>query len=124
VRPIVLIQAESRDKDVSVDVVREYLAGQENIADAQIAVATGERRELDDVNLFDPACPDRAYAHVSSDSWPAAIVQLRDRLVSMGFDETEAERAIREQIAAERAPDLGLKYPDATSGSWSVRRSR
>ncbi len=171
VRPIVLIQAENRDKDVSVDVVREYLIGQENIAEPQIAVATGERRELDEVNLFDPACPvkfvitvqalkegwdcsfayifcslatvhsardveqllgrvlrmpyarrrqaeelNRAYAHVSSSSWPAAIVQLRDRLVSMGFDETEAERAIREQIAAESIPDLKLEYPDATSG--------
>ncbi len=170
-RPIVLIQAENKDKDVSVDVVREYLLAQENIPEAQIAVATGERRELDDVNLFDPACPvrfvitvqalkegwdcsfayifcslatvhstkdveqllgrvlrmpyarcrqaeelNRAYAHVSSASWPTAIVQLRDRLVSMGFDETEAERAIREQIAAESERGLKLEYPDATSG--------
>lgn len=170
-RPIVLIQAENKDKDVSVDVVREYLLSQENIPEAQIAVATGERRELDDVNLFDPACPvrfvitvqalkegwdcsfayifcslatvhstkdveqllgrvlrmpyarwrdaeelNRAYAHVSSASWPTAIVQLRDRLVSMGFDETEAERAIREQIAAESERSLKLDYTTATSG--------
>lgn len=170
-RPIVLIQAENKDKDVSVDVVREYLLSQENIPEEQVAVATGEQRELEGVNLFDPTCPvrfvitvqalkegwdcsfayifcslatvhstkdveqllgrvlrmpyarcrqaealNRAYAHVSSASWPTAIVQLRDRLVSMGFDETEAERAIREQRAAENAPAFAFRYPDATEG--------
>lgn len=170
-RPIVLIQAESKNKEVSVDVVRDFLLDQESIPEAHIAVATGERRELDDVNLFDPACPvrfvitvqalkegwdcsfayifcslatvhsakdveqllgrvlrmpyarrrqakelNRAYAHVSSASWPTAVVQLRDRLVSMGFDEIEAERAIREQMTAESERFLKLEYETVTSG--------
>ena len=33
----------------------------------------------------------RAYAHVSASSWPQAVSQLEDRLVSMGFEEQEAE---------------------------------
>lgn len=39
----------------------------------------------------------RAYAHVSASSWPQAVSQLEDRLVSMGFEEQEAEEAIRPQ---------------------------
>ena len=39
----------------------------------------------------------RAYAHVSASSWPQAISQLEDRLVSMGFEEQEAEAAIHPQ---------------------------
>ncbi len=41
----------------------------------------------------------RAYAHVSASSWPQAVSQLEDRLVSMGFEEQEAEEAIRPQPA-------------------------
>jgi len=50
--------------------------------------------ELKDLN--------RAYAHVSSASWPNAVSQLHDRLVDMGFEETEADRFI------EKVPDLGF----------------
>ncbi len=39
----------------------------------------------------------RAYAHVSASSWPQAVSQLEDRLVNMGFEEQEAEEAIRPQ---------------------------
>jgi type III restriction enzyme len=44
----------------------------------------------------------RAYAHVSRASWPNAVKQLHDRLVDMGFEETEAAEFIEKQ------PDLGL----------------
>jgi type III restriction enzyme len=37
----------------------------------------------------------RAYAHVSASSWPQAVSQLEDHLVSMGFEEQEAESAIQ-----------------------------
>lgn len=150
IRPIVLIQAESKDRDITVEVVKDYLLSQEKIAREQIAVATGTQRELDGVNLLDPDnkvefvitiqalkegwdCPfayvfcsvanvhskkdveqllgrvlrmpyakrrqqeelNQAYAYVSSTSWPQAIGQLHDRLVSMGFDEQEAEQFIK-----------------------------
>src|SRR5208283_5632938 len=112
---------------------------------ATIAVATGDQRDLDGLNLFDPATKieyvitvealkegwdcsfayvfcsvasvysrkdveqilgrvlrmpyakrrreedlNRAYAHVSRASWPNAVKQLHDRLVDMGFEESEA----------------------------------
>ena len=47
------------------------------------------KRQQDELN--------RAYAHVSASSWPQAVSQLEDRLVSMGFEEQEAEEAIHPQ---------------------------
>lgn len=57
IRPIMLIQAESKDKEVTVDVIKKYLMEQENIDENKIAIATGAQRELDGINLFDPKCP-------------------------------------------------------------------
>jgi type III restriction enzyme len=165
IRPITLIQAESIDKEVTWQIVLDYLQNEESIPRENIAVATGTERELDGINLFSPQCPiehvitvkalkegwdcsfayvfcsvatvhskteveqilgrvlrmpyaerrsqpalNRAYAHVSSTSWPYAVQQMRDRLVDMGFDEIEAEEAIREQ-RPKPIPQLGLPYP-------------
>jgi len=59
VRPIVLIQAEPRGGEAVVDVVRQHLLEQEHIPAPQIAIATGTQKELDGIDLFDPACPVR-----------------------------------------------------------------
>ena len=56
-RPILLLQAEDKAGEVTVDVLKSHLLAQEHIAPERIAIATGSQRELDGVNLFDPACP-------------------------------------------------------------------
>jgi len=56
-RPILLLQAEDKRGEMNVERLREHLIAQANIAPERIAVATGTQRELDGVNLFDPACP-------------------------------------------------------------------
>jgi len=53
-----------------------------------------KRRKEPDLN--------RAYAHVSRASWPNAVKQLHDRLVDMGFEDSEADGFI------EKVQDLGL----------------
>lgn len=55
-RPILLLQAEDKAGEVTVEKLRAHLIEQEHVAAASIAVATGTQRELDGVNLFDPAC--------------------------------------------------------------------
>lgn len=55
IRPIVLFQAQDKGQVATVDVLKFYLMD-EGIAEKRIAVATGDQRELDNVNLFDPAC--------------------------------------------------------------------
>ena len=144
IRPILLIQAESKDKEVTVDVIKKYLIEQENIEEEKIAIATGDQRELDGIHIFNPKCTieyvitvealkegwdcsfayvfcsvaqkhstkdieqllgrvlrmpyaklreqeelNKAYAFVSNTTWQEGVAQLKDRLVEMGFEETE-----------------------------------
>ncbi|MDH7784159.1 type III restriction enzyme [Ochrobactrum sp. 19YEA23] len=146
IRPIVLFQAQNKDEEVNVSVLKQHLIDVEGIDPQRIAVATGDQRDLDGINLFDPACEvdfvitvealkegwdcsfayvfcsvanihsatdaeqllgrvlrmpyakkrsilslNRAYANLTSKSFSEAAYALRDRLVSMGFEESEAE---------------------------------
>lgn len=57
IRPIVLFQAENKNGEVTVEVLKRHLIEQLFIEESKIAIATGTQRELDNLNLFDPACP-------------------------------------------------------------------
>lgn len=57
IRPIVLFQAQHRGQEVTVEVLRNHLIEVEQIPEERIAVATGDQRELDGIDLFDPQCP-------------------------------------------------------------------
>lgn len=56
IRPILLIQAESKDREVTVDIIKKYLMEQENIEESKIAIATGEQKELDGIDIFNTNC--------------------------------------------------------------------
>ena len=56
-RPIVLLQAQNRNQDVPVESLKEHLVEVERVPEVKIAVATGDQRQLDGINLFDPDCP-------------------------------------------------------------------
>ena len=57
IRPIVLFQAEAKNGEVTVEVLKAHLIEQLHIDDREIAVATGKQRELDGMNLFAHDCP-------------------------------------------------------------------
>ena len=57
IRPVVLFQAQKKNQDVTVDTLKEYLMDTENVPEKKIAVATGNQREIDGVDLFDRNCP-------------------------------------------------------------------
>lgn len=57
IRPILLIQAESKDKTANVEAVKQYLLEGEQVPANTIAIATGDQRELDKIDLFSPTCP-------------------------------------------------------------------
>jgi type III restriction enzyme len=57
IRPIVLFQAQPKNQEVTVEVLKKHLMEVEQIPEQKIAVATGDQRELDGINLFDPKCP-------------------------------------------------------------------
>ena len=56
IRPIVLFQAQPKNQEVTVDVLKQHLIEVERIPVDRIAVATGDQRELDGIDLFDPNC--------------------------------------------------------------------
>jgi type III restriction enzyme len=59
IRPIVLLQAQPRSQErqtLTVEVVKNSLVDDFKIPDDQIAVATGQTRGIEDLDLFDRAC--------------------------------------------------------------------
>lgn len=56
VRPILLIQAENDNQTATVAAVKAHLIDNEHLDEAQIAIATGEQRELDGIDLFARDC--------------------------------------------------------------------
>ena len=56
VRPIVLFQAQRKNQEVPFAVLKKHLLEIEQVPENRIAVATGNQRELDGVDLFDPEC--------------------------------------------------------------------
>jgi type III restriction enzyme len=59
IRPIVLFQAQDKSSEVNPEALRRHLIDEAHVAENEIVVATGEQRGLDDVDLFDRACPVR-----------------------------------------------------------------
>lgn len=57
IRPIVLFQAEPKNCEVTVEVLKEFLITELKVSPETIAIATGQQRELDNINLFLPTCP-------------------------------------------------------------------
>ncbi len=57
IRPIALFQAEPKNGEITVEVLKDYLINQLHIEEHKIAIATGTQRELDGLNLFDTSCP-------------------------------------------------------------------
>lgn len=57
IRPIVLFQAQNKDREVPAEALKRHLIDNERIPVERIAVVTGDQRELDGIDLFDPECP-------------------------------------------------------------------
>ena len=57
IRPIVLFQAQPKNEEVTVEVLKDYLVDSEQVDETRVAVATGDQRQLEGLDLFDPDCP-------------------------------------------------------------------
>ena len=150
IRPIALFQAENKNCELTVEVIKKYLIDGAKVPENQIAIATGELRELDGVNLSARDCPiryvitvqalkegwdcpfayvfcsltkihspkdaeqllgrvlrmpyakrrdnpelNRAYAFVAVKEWTTAVKNIRDDLLNMGFEDAEAQSALK-----------------------------
>lgn len=110
VRPIVLVQAQPKGGEAVVDVVRQHLIEQERIPENQIAVATGTQKELDGINLFDPATTIRYVITVEAlkEGWDCSFAYVLASLQSVNSSKDVEQllgRVLRMPYAKSRTHD-------------------
>jgi type III restriction enzyme len=110
VRPIVLVQAQPKGSEAVVDVVRQHLIEQERIPENQIAVATGTQKELDGINLFDPATTIRYVITVEAlkEGWDCSFAYVLASLQSVNSSKDVEQllgRVLRMPYAKNRTQD-------------------
>ncbi len=125
IRPIVLFQAQKKNGEVPVATLKRHLVEVERIPEDRIAVATGVQRELDGIDLFDPACPIEhvitvealkegwdcsfAYAFCSVSRIQSAVdvEQLLGRVLRMPYARRRAEDSLNRAYAFLSEPSFG-----------------
>ncbi len=131
VRPLLLIQAENADKEANVTVVKQYLLD-EGVATERIRIATGDQRELDGVNLFDPACKVDVIVTVKAlkEGWDCSFAYVFCSVANIGST-TDVEqllgRVLRMPYArARQVPELNQAYAHVASEKFgeAARRLR
>lgn len=110
-RPILLLQAEDKAGEVTVDKLRTHLIEQEHVAAERIAVATGTQRELDGVDLFDAACPVEIVVTVEAlkEGWDCSFAYVFCSLQKIGSSKDMEQllgRVLRMPYARRRKSEL------------------
>lgn len=123
-RPIVLLQAQPRSKEretLTVEVVKRCLLDDFKVPDNEVAIATGETREIDDVNLFDRACPIRFIITVQAlkEGWDCPFAYVLCSVAEVG-----SSRAV-EQILGRilRLPQARWKKNPALNRAYAFAAS-
>lgn len=130
VRPIVLFQADARDGEVPVDALKAHLVAACGIEERRIAIATGTQRELDGVNLFDPACPVDFVITVEAlkEGWDCSFAYVFctvQNIRSAKDMEQLLGRVLRLPYARERrAPELNRAYAHVCAPSTAAVASQ
>ena len=125
IRPLTLFQAQDKGQEVTVEALKAYLIEHENIAPEKIAIATGEQRELDSIDLFDPTCPvefiitvealkegwDCSFAYVlcsvANIGSATDIEQLLGRVLRMPYAQTRSQAALNRAYTHVSSPRFG-----------------
>lgn len=121
VRPIVLVQAQKRNEELTVDAVYSMLKNDLGIPEAEIAVETGERQDLAGVDVLAPDCPVRYIITVDKlrEGWDCPFAYVLCSVRDIG-SKTAVEqilgRVLRMPNATRRAnEDLNRAYAFVTS---------
>lgn len=124
IRPILLIQAASKDKPANVGVVKQYLLETEKVPSEQIAVATGDQRGLDKINLFERTCPIEIVITVQAlkEGWDCSFAYVFCSTANI-HNSKEVEqllgRVLRMAYAKRRTvPELNKAYAHVSSHSF------
>jgi len=124
IRPIVLLQAQpkSQTKDtLTVEVVRQSLIDDFHVPEDQIAVATGQTRQIDDVDLFARDCPIRFIITVAAlrEGWDCSFAYVLCSVAEIGSARAVEQvlgRVLRLPWASRKKhPELNCAYALAAS---------
>lgn len=124
VRPIVLFQAEDKDREITVSVIRDYLIKELQIPEEQVAVATGTQRELDGINLFDPQTPIRYIITVEAlkEGWDCSFAYIFCSVAKVASSKDAEQllgRVLRMPYAKRRVhKELNVAYAHIAVASW------
>ena len=116
IRPIVLFQAQPKNEEVTVSVLKKHLLEVENVPESAIAVATGDMRELDGIDLFDLHCPIEYVITIEAlkEGWDCSFAYVFcsvSRIKSAVDVEQILGRVLRMPYATRRkAPELNRAY--------------
>ena len=144
IRPILLIQAEHKGGEATVETIYEHLTSEdgERIDKDWVKIATGDQRELDGIDLFAPDCPvrviitmealkegwDCSFAYVlcavSGTKSATAIEQLLGRVLRMPYARTRSHPALNKAYAHVVSPYFGAKAVEFTDHLESMGFSR
>lgn len=126
IRPIVLFQAQPRNEEITVEALKKHLMEVEQIPEERIAVATGDQRELDGINLFDPKCPIEYVITVEAlkEGWDCSFAYVFCSVQKIG-SATDVEqllgRVLRMPYATRRKADaLNRAYADVSESSFGA----
>ena len=124
IRPILLIQAENKDKPANVEAVKQYLLDSEHLAEEQIAIVTGDQRDLDKINLFDPACKIEVVITVQAlkEGWDCSFAYVFCSTANIGSSRDVEQllgRVLRMPYAKRRkAAELNKAYAHVSSPNF------
>jgi type III restriction enzyme len=125
IRPIVLFQAQNVGEHMNVETLHKHLIEELHIPQDQVAVATGQTRGLEDVDLFDQKCPiryiitvqalregwDCPFAYVLCSVQPVrsatAVEQLLGRVLRMPYATRRTQEALNKAYAHVSEPNFG-----------------
>lgn len=129
IRPIVLFQAQPRHQEVTVEALKKHLIEVEQIPEERIAVATGDQRDLDGINLFDPKCGIEHVITVEAlkEGWDCSFAYVFCSVQRIG-SATDVEqllgRVLRMPYAKRRATDpLNRAYAHVSEASFGAAAS-
>lgn len=129
IRPIVLFQAQPRNQEVTVEVLKKHLVEVEQRSEDSIAIVTGDQRELDGINLFDPKCPIEYVITVEAlkEGWDCSFAYVFcsvQRIQSATDAEQLLGRVLRMPYAKRRAAEaLNRAYAHVSEASFGAAAS-
>ncbi|MEI8327056.1 MAG: restriction endonuclease subunit R, partial [Betaproteobacteria bacterium] len=125
VRPIVLFQAQDKGSEATVEVLKSHLLAAHRIEEREIAVATGNQRELDGVNLFDRNCPVKYVITVDAlkEGWDCSFAYVLCSVQNLRINQAVEQllgRVLRMPYAKRRkSPALNRAYAHVVARSFS-----